>query len=115
MSNQSVVAMLEEEMKKSREFPDKNFGLKVGKHWPEFVTNLLESKEVQQEIVMSFMMTMLGGISMKDKLDKVNPKSLSGEIGKSPLAYDSPLKFLFWGIEIGKRIAEVRQLEEMSK
>jgi hypothetical protein len=107
--------MLEEEIKKSIEFPHKNFGLKVGKNWPEFVTNLLESKDLQQELTMDFMLTMLGSISMKDKVQGLKGDSLFSELGKSPMVFETPLKFLFWGIEIGKRLAEVRELEEMSE
>lgn len=113
----AIGEMLKTQMEKSRNFPQENFGLKVGKEWPDFVREILASKEVKQELTLGFLMSMLMGSSMQKKMEGV-PKddpSFMEKIAEDSIVYENPLKFLFWGIQIGKQLAEVQQLEEMAK
>jgi len=101
----SVIEMLQEEMKKSKAFPENNFGLKVGKNWPEFVGNLLDDKDVRTELVCNFMITMMSSMNLKEDIAK-DSKDAMEELARKSYVYDCQLKFLFWGIQIGKRQAE---------
>lgn len=111
-----LAEMLGEEIQKSREFPEKNFGLKVGAGYPELVRTALESKDIKLEILMGVLMSQL---SLPRKEEFSSPERSDAELidsiaGKSGV-YEMPLKFLFWGIAIGRRMAETEILEDLVK
>lgn len=110
-----LAEMLGEEIQKSREFPEKNFGLKVGAGYPELVRTALESKDIKLEIMMGVIISQLS-MPKKEEFPALGEgdKFIDFIANKSGV-YELPLKFLFWGIAIGRRMAETEMLEDLVK
>jgi hypothetical protein len=107
----NVVELIEQQVKKSREFPSDHFGLKVGQDWPDFVKKVLTSKDVKTEVTLNFIMTMFAGPSISKKIE-ASSKEDTGvleRMAEDPLLYETPLKFLYWGMQVGKQLAEVER------
>ena len=114
--------MLEEVLEQTSKFPENNFGLKVGEGWPAFVTEALKSEKVQNDIGMHFLLAQLmasttikplvdKAIADRDGGEKINPLTV---IAKESLVYEQPLRYMFMGILLGRRIAEVERLQVMA-
>lgn len=113
----NVNELLKGQIESSRNFPQQNFGLKVGKDWPEFVKDMLAGKETKQELVIAFMMSTLQAQTVFKRSENApaDDPTFMDKLAEEPGVYETPLKFLYWGIQIGKQMAEVQRLEEMAK
>jgi hypothetical protein len=99
--------MLEDEMKASEEFTKENFGLQVGDGFPELVRETTKSDKVAMKLILGLMMGSLSGKefaeSLKPKIDGAKP-DWGAAIVKNFTAFDTPFSFLYWGIQIGRKM-----------
>jgi hypothetical protein len=114
----SLIELVKEEMKKSLDFPAKNFGLKVGEDWPSFVKEILECKEIQEQVAIGALMVTLSSVAFNNKLKEYghppNPSDTFYDMVHDANIYESPLSMLYWGIKVGKRLAEIEMLNSLN-
>ena len=99
--------LLEAEMEASDRFTKENFGLQVGDGFPELVREVAKSEKVNMRLIVGLLM---GGLSGKEFTESLKPKpdgdkpDFSAAILKNFSAFDTPLAFLYWGIQIGRKM-----------
>lgn len=110
MVGDKIRTMLESEIKASNEFSRQNFGLAVGDDFREVVEETLRSKEVSAHLLCGLLVSNLSSKGVGESLAN-SPRGPEGSesISKAILqnfeAFKPQMEFLYWGIQIGRKLA----------
>jgi hypothetical protein len=111
MIGTQIKSMLEAEMKVSDEFSNRNFGLSVGDDFREIVEEALQSRKIAATLAVNTLVAALGA----PKLGTWMQANAAGQneddyVGKAILAnfeaFKVPMEFLYWGIQVGRKLAQ---------
>jgi hypothetical protein len=101
----SYLKMLEDEMKASDQFTRENFGLQVGDGYPELVREIVKSDTISARLLLGLVLSGMCGKEVVKSMKEVGDKrDLGNAIVKNLPAFDTPLAFLYWGIQIGRKM-----------
>jgi hypothetical protein len=122
MVGDKIRTLLVDEMKSSTDFSRRNFGLAVGDDFREIVEETLKSKEVTGRLVCGLLIAALSGKSFGDSMagDRAGVKDdefVQRHILANFEAFKPYMEFLYWGIQIGRKLAlqEVETLNKLEK
>lgn len=109
--------VLEQEISKSSEFTANNFGTMYGKEFPLMVNDIVESKSICALLLLDVCISGMGCKKLADDLASLGEEDNKKAILKNLQTFSGALSMLYWGIEIGKKIAkqenEVKALENL--
>jgi hypothetical protein len=109
--------MLVEEMKSSSKYKEENFGQPVGSGWFELIKEVMAESKVTNLLAASYMISIITSpeASELEEWKNLEPKKFVEKLIKRPGVFEHPLMFLYWGIQIGKKLAEIESLERMAE
>ena len=110
MIGTQIKTMLEAEMKTSDEFATRNFGLSTGDDFREIVEETLQSTKVSVLLMMNPLMAALMGPKLgkwlaENSADENKERYATKAILANFEAFKLPMQFLYWGIQIGRKLA----------
>ena len=111
MIGAQIKTMLEEEIEASGEYSRRNFGLSTGEDFREMVEEAVKSRKVTANLILNTLMVGLAGPKLAEwmKANETASKDadalLSNAILSNLTAFKGPLEFLYWGIQIGRKLA----------
>lgn len=97
MQMTKILSMLNEEMRKSKNFPQENFGM-------EFVKTITADDAMQSHLMIQYMTTIMSSRDLITTIDKTDPEAMRKIVMRESV-YKPSLSFLYWGIQIGKQLA----------
>jgi hypothetical protein len=112
MIGKQIKTMLEEEIIASDRFSKANFGLLVGDGFRELVEEIVKSKMLTTNLMLGLAIVGLSGKDIAEKLKKEAMSGTSSDLALSNMirgnldAFLMPLEMLYWGIQIGRRLAK---------
>lgn len=113
MSEPNIKELLEEQMKIADDFPRANFGLKVGHDFPDIARAVLTSEVVCTDLLFDFVMTSIKSAEVSRSVGHIGSFDAIKVVGKNPILYELALKYLYFGIQIGrlqeKQVSEALQ------
>ena len=123
MVGDKIRTMLEEEIKASGEFARRNFGLAVGDDFREIVEEALKSKDVTAHLMLGLLIAAMSAKDFGNSLKPVIQQEGSMETNLPRVIIDNfeafrpSMEFLYWGIQIGKKLAlqEVEMFKRLEK
>lgn len=114
---------LKDKRAESSKFTTDNFGLKLGNDYPQIATELLKDDAFISDALMSTLFTIISADRLKAAIEKngiddVSEKperfKLENVIRDSPFSYENLLKYLYWGIQIGRDLGH-EQAQTLAK
>ena len=110
MIGAQIKTMLEAEMKASDDFATRNFGLSTGDDFREIVEETLQSTKVSVLLMMNPLMAALMGPKLgkwlaENSADENKERYATKAILANFEAFKLPMQFLYWGIQIGRKLA----------
>lgn len=110
---------LEQVLQSSREFSKDNYGIRVGPDFSEFLLDVMSSALIKEDIGLDFMMTtMIIGMSLPELKKKYRQTLEAPYLNIAPeiagMAGDTAVKWLYYGMKLGKAIAEEEMLQRMA-
>lgn len=120
MIGTQIKTMLEAEIVASSEFSSRNFGLAVGDDFREIVEETLQSGKIGALLVLSPLLAVTAGPVLgkwmeENRANEKDEDFMSKAILANFEAFKIPMEFLYWGIQIGRKLArqEVEALKNL--
>ena len=109
MEHKTITAMLEEQMNKSDDFTDHNFGLKLGSDYPELAREILESNRVAGVCLAKWVTSKFEELSEAKKMLLESSTGPAAFVRQMPGIYEHPLSFFYWGLQVGRELERREQ------
>ena len=120
MRGTAIRTMLRVEMQTSEEFSRRNFGLAIGDDFREIAEEVIKEQRVSGKLLCGVLMAAFGGEAFAKSLKKEGAQNLDADqvLNQAILAnmqtFQPPLEFLYWGIQIGRKLAK-EEIETLKK